>query len=175
MNRIADLFPGFAEHRIPTEGAEIFRSTSVDGFAEVNGPLLLQNESPLALKVFEEIITGDWIETYVKVDLLHRSVLPRRTRLPVLRTCAGLLERNVSPEVRPAIIETLFDYESRLWFGPAMYPPEPKPWDSATREALEFMIALATRLLTALPEARSRAPIQSTRDELTAILRNKRP
>jgi haloacetate dehalogenase len=31
MNRIADLFPGFAEHRIPTEGAEIFRRTGRSG------------------------------------------------------------------------------------------------------------------------------------------------
>jgi hypothetical protein len=68
------------------------------------------------------------------------------------------LERNVSPELRTAIIETLFDYESRPWFGPTMYPPEPKPWDSPTREALNYDRP-ATRLLTALPEVRLRAPI----------------
>jgi haloacetate dehalogenase len=41
MNVIADLFPGFAEHRIPTEGAEIFVRTGGSG-----PPLLLLHGYP---------------------------------------------------------------------------------------------------------------------------------
>jgi hypothetical protein len=39
MNRITDLFPGLAEHRIPTEGAEIFERTGRSG-----PPLLLYGQ-----------------------------------------------------------------------------------------------------------------------------------
>jgi len=159
---------------VTPRAADIFRETSADEYAEVNAPLLLKNESPLALQVFDELISGDWVESYVKVDMLHRSVLPRRTRLPVLEVCAALLERDLPPEVRDALIETLFDYESRLWFGPAMNPPKPPPWDTATTEALEFLVALATRLLLGNVSDALREPVQSTREELQSILQSRR-
>lgn len=41
MNAIADLFPGFAEHRIATDGAEIFLRTGGTG-----PPLLLLHSYP---------------------------------------------------------------------------------------------------------------------------------
>ena len=44
MNVIADLFPGFAEHRLPTEGAEIFVRSGGSG-----PPLLLLHGYPLTL------------------------------------------------------------------------------------------------------------------------------
>jgi hypothetical protein len=157
------------------EAAVIFRSSSAEGFAEVNAPLLLKNESPLALQVFEEIITGTWVESYVKVDILHRSVLPVRTQMLVVEMCSGLLAGELASDVRGAIIETLFDYQSRLWFGPAMYPPKPQPWESASTEVLQFMISLANRVLRGEIEARLSGPVQSTRTHLGIILQSRQP
>ncbi|MBZ5618959.1 MAG: hypothetical protein LAQ69_09580 [Acidobacteriia bacterium] len=162
-----------AVHPVTPRGADIFRETSQDEYAEVNAPLLLKNESPLALQVFDELISGDWVEDYVKVDMLHRSVLPRRTRLPVLEVCALLLERGLPPEVRDAIIETVFDYDSRLWFGPAMYPPEPPAWHTATTEALEFLVGLATRLQSGNLSGALQEPVQATREEVQNILQSR--
>lgn len=127
------------------EGAEVFRATNREGYAGVNGPLLIQNESPLALQVFEELIAGDDIDAEMKVDLLHRSVLPRRTSLPVLQMCARLLDHDLPQEVKDGIVETLFDYQSKRWFGPVLSPPTPPAWELATTEALDLLIALASR------------------------------
>jgi hypothetical protein len=160
---------------VDEEAAAVFRSSTAEGFAEVNAPLLLKNESPLALQVFEETITGVWVESYVKVDMLHRSVLPVRTRMPVVEMCSRLLAGELPSDVRSAMIETLFDYQSRLWFGPAMYPPEPQPWESASTEVLQFMISLANRILGGEIEARLRGPAQSTRTHLEIILRSRQP
>jgi len=154
--------------------AEIFRATSAEGFAEVNAPLLLENESVPALQVFGEIVAGDRVEPYVKVDLVHRAVLPRRTKLPVVQICARLLQFELPAEVRAAIIETLYDYQSRSWFGPAMHPPKPPPWNTASTEALNLLIALAGRILSAAPEERLRAPVQSTLEELERIRSERR-
>jgi len=173
--RINLLLAALAAVRPTTaEGGEIFRESSQAGYAEVNGPLLLENESPIALQVFEELISGSWVEGYVKVDILHRALLPRRTRLPVLAICARLLDKDLPVEVREGLIETLFDYQSRRWFGPAMTPPKPPPWDSAETEALEFLVALATQVLSGQLSDRLRGPVQSTRDELQGILRSRR-
>jgi hypothetical protein len=164
-----------AVHPVTPVAADIFRETSQAEYAEVNAPLLLKNESPLALQVFDELISGDWVDDYVKVDMLHRSVLPRRIRLPVLEVCASLLERGLPPEVRDAIIETVFDYDSRLWFGPAMYPPEPPAWNTATTEALEFLVGMATRLQVGNLSAALQEPVQATREEVQDILQSRRP
>jgi hypothetical protein len=133
---------------VPTteEGANVFRRSSAVGFAEVNGPLLIQNQSPLALQVFEEIIAGDWVATAAKVEILHRSVLPRRTDKPVLETCIRLLENNLATPVRDAIIETLYDYQPGPWFGPVRHAPRPPQWESASTEVLRTFLSLAERL-----------------------------
>jgi hypothetical protein len=144
-----------------TEGAEVLRTSNREGYAGVNGPLLIQNESPLALQVFEELIAEDWLDVDMKVDLLHRSVLPKRTSLPVVEICAHLLDRGLPAEVKDGIIETLFDYQSKRWFGPALSPPTPPAWELATTEALDLLIALASRYPSATP----------TRDHLELIRR----
>jgi len=153
------------------EGADVFRASSAEGFAEVNGPLLIENESPRALQVFEELIAGGWVESYIKVDILHRSVLPKRTSLPVLMACARLYERGLPGEVRDGLIETLFDHQSRRWFGPERRPPIPPAWQSASTEALNFLIAFANRVLTRPLDDRLRPAVQSTRAELESIRR----
>lgn len=133
---------------VPTteRGAQVFRQSSAEGFAEVNGPLLIRNESPLALQVFEEIIAGNWVQPPVKVEILHRSVLPKRTHMPVLRACVRLLENSLANEVRDGIIETLYDNQSQRWFGPVRQPPKPPPWESASTEVLREFVMLSERL-----------------------------
>ena len=171
--------PGFREHpsRInlllvtlarvrPTtpEGAAVFRTSNGEGYAGVNGPLLVQNESPLALQVFEEIIAEDGLSVVGKVDLLHRSVLPRRTSLSVVQMCARLLDRDLPKEVKDGIVETLFDHQSKRWFGPVMSPPLPPAWENATTEVLDFLIALASRYPSATRTRTQLEHIRETRE-----------
>ena len=152
------------------EGAEIFRDASAQGFAEVAGPLLINNESLPALRVFEEIIAGGWVESYVKVDILHRSVLPKRTDLPVLRSCERMLAAPPDDQVREGIVETLFDYRSREWFGPALQPPAPPPWESASTEALRFLIELARKVESLPVSERLHTVVRAERARIEMIL-----
>jgi hypothetical protein len=146
------------------EGAEVFRTSNGEGYAGVNGPLLVQNESPLALQVFEEMIAEDGLNVATKVDLLHRSVLPKRTSLPVVQMCARLLDRHLPPEVKDGIVETLFDHQSKRWFGPVMSPPVPPSWELATTEALDRLIALASRYPSATVTRTQLEQIRQTRE-----------
>jgi len=146
------------------EAAAVFKTTSLEGYASVNGPLLVQNESPLALQVFEELIAEDGLDVDTKIDLLHRSVLPRRTSLPVVEMCARLLDRALPAEVTDAIVETLFHHHSKRWFGPVMSPPLPPPWDLATTPALELLIALAGRYPSAAETRTELEHLRQTRE-----------
>lgn len=154
-------------------GAEVLRAAIGEGYAEVVAPLLLRNASPLSLEVFEELIRSDQIEAYVKVDILHRALLPTRYKLPVLVMCERLLEASLPVEVRAALIETLFDYQSRRWFGPAMYPPKPLDWEFASTEALRALVALGSRLLGEQLDTPLRSGIQGTLNGVEALLRTR--
>jgi hypothetical protein len=152
------------------EGAQVFRQSSAEGFAEVNGPLLIQNQSSAALQVFEEIIAGDWVEPRVKVEIIHRSVLPKRTEIQVLATCIRLLDRPLADQVRSAIIETLYDYQPGVWFGPARNTPRPPLWESASNEVLRMFVSLAERLeRESMDDALQRA-VRTTSARIQGIL-----
>ena len=157
---------------VPTSprGAEIFRASIGEGYAEVVAPILLRNASPLALDVFEELIRGEQVEAYIKIDMLHRALLPTRYLLPVLDMCSRLLDTSLPAEVREGLIETLFDYQSRRWFGPAMNPPKPLPWEFATTESLRFLVSLANRLLDQPLADRLQAAVRATLGEVGTLL-----
>jgi hypothetical protein len=159
---------------VTPRAAEIFRETSAAGFAQVNGPILLANSEPPALAVFAEIITGEWVESYVKVDILHRSLLPVRDRLPIVQMCIRLLTSPLDPEVRAALIETLHDFRSKDWFGPAMYAPEPPDWNHSPDASLELLTRLDEKLLTENLSPYAQSVIRRTREEIATILRSRR-
>jgi hypothetical protein len=159
---------------VTPRAVEIFRETSASGYAQVNGPLLLKNGEPPALEVFAEIITGDWVEAYVKVDILHRALLPVRDRLPIVQMCIRLLAGKLEETVRAGLVETLYDYRSKDWFGPAMYPPKPPDWSQAPDASLEMLIRLGERLLGEPLPPGPLAAVRSTLPVLTAMLRGRR-
>lgn len=159
---------------VTPRAVEIFSETSAAGFAQVNGPVLLANGEPPALEVFANIITGDWVEDYVKVDILHRALLPVRDRLPVVQMCIRLWSGGLDEKVRAGMVETLFDYRSRDWFGPAMYPPLPPEWSAAPDASLELLLRLGQRLLGEGLPAGLQLAVEKTLATITAILQERR-
>ena len=174
--RINFLLHALAAVRPVSEAsAEVFRAAHREGYASVSGPALVSNESPLALRVFEETVTGTVLDPPTIVDLLHSGLLPNRTRLAVLESCSRLLAGDLDPDVRLGLVETLFDHKSRKWFGPVMSPPLPPAWDSAPDESLEFLVGLAQRVLASrdLDADRARA-VRDTVAEIEEILESRR-
>jgi hypothetical protein len=130
------------------EGAAIFRESSHSGYFGVSGPLLARNASPLALAVLEELMSDESLDPQDRVDVAHRSVLPVRTNPAVVEICARVTaSRLVASEVRMALVETLFDYQPRQWFGVAMNQPSPPPWSSANEPARNALKSLGKQLL----------------------------
>lgn len=171
MSRVNLLLGALAAVEPVTEsGAGVFRAAVGEGFGEVVAPLLLRNASPLALTVFEEMLRGGAVSDEVKIEILHRSVLPRRGDRRVLECVARLVRNGLNETVRVAAVETVFDYHSRRWFGPAMHPPLPPAWEESETRALEFLVAFAKATLT-LPLAEGvLAAVAATQSEAEAIL-----
>ncbi|MGZ4788533.1 MAG: hypothetical protein ACXWCY_03315 [Burkholderiales bacterium] len=141
------LLPALAAVRPMSDAAaEVFRQTNEQGYYNLNVRLLVSNGSPNALALFEEMIRDAAVPAERRVDGLHAAVLPHRTELPVLQSADRLLSGEIEGAVAIGLIETIFDFRSREWFGPSRNPPTPPPWEGASDEALQFVLALAIKV-----------------------------
>ncbi len=146
-DRVLFLLPTLAAVRPMTAGAEaVFRATNADGFFNANGPLLVANGSPRALALFEEMIADASAAADDRVDMIHRAVLSHRLQATVLAACVRLLGRGLEPEVEAGLVETLFDYHEREWFGVARFAPTPPPWSAAETAVLQSYLQLGHEL-----------------------------
>ncbi|PYS34083.1 MAG: hypothetical protein DMG14_30295 [Acidobacteria bacterium] len=125
------------------EGVDLFRQTNEDGYFAFNAPLLVKNGSPRALELFESMMADHTVPENRRIDSLHRSLLPYRTTLPVLHSVERLVVADLEHAVAIGLVETIFDYQSKPWFGPAIGAPRPPAWENASDEALHLILRLA--------------------------------
>jgi len=170
-DRRIDLLPVIAAVRPMTDaGADVIRRAAGEGYASAVIPLLVANGSPRALALFEQLVRQSDRDAESRIADLHAALLPFRTEMLVLESVERLLSSALEEPVRVALLETLFDYRSRDWFGPGRDPPRPPPWQGASTEAL--------RLLGRIGEAAQRqglpddlaAPVEGTLAETRAIV-----
>ncbi|MBM3786072.1 MAG: hypothetical protein FJW30_17060 [Acidobacteria bacterium] len=145
--RLNFLLPALAAVRPMSDAAAaIFRRTNAEGYYALNAPLLTRNGSAAALGVFEELISSERIDDADKVYLLHHSIVPVRTGLPILELCVRLVNGPLSG-LTAAVVESVFDYQERPWYGNALRPPRQPSWDAASVEALHYARRWANELL----------------------------
>jgi hypothetical protein len=125
--------------------AALFRRTNAEGYVIVNAPVLAGNGSPAALRVFEEMMSDPRFDVDERIDAAHHSIVPNRTHLPLLQSIDRLLGQKIDPEVHAAVLESVFDYQPRAWFGVARNPPSPPDWQSASPETRKFVEELRRR------------------------------
>jgi hypothetical protein len=149
--------------------AEIFRQTNAIGYYSHNAPLLAANASPAALEVFEQMIRDARVPAERRIDALHEGVLPNRSKAPVLQMCRRLIESELELPVKSGVIESVFDYQGKKWYGP--HPPKPPAWRSASNEVLRLVAELAgvAREQPGLPDA-LRDAIDDTARVVRALL-----
>jgi hypothetical protein len=138
------LLPALAAVKPMSEAAvQVFRRANVEGYFASDAPLLVKNRSPRAIALFEEMIRNRAVPVYQRIDAAHASLLPYRTD-PLVLDCAGrLLTSALESKVAVGVIQSVFEDESRLLFGPSRWPPPPPPWEQATEPALKRLVALA--------------------------------
>jgi hypothetical protein len=152
-DRRIPLLPALAAVRPMSDaGAAVLRQAAQEGYYSTVIPLLVGNGSPRALALFEELISDREVDAESRTADLHTAVLPHRIDAEVLRSVERLLAARLEPPIEEGLLETIFDYRSREWFGPAVNPPRPPDWESASSEALQQILYLAhqarTRRLT---------------------------
>ncbi len=173
--RLAMLLPALAAVAPMTpEAAEVFRRTNAEGYFSLNGPLLLANGSPEAVALFEEMVADRSATADDRIAMIRTAVVPRRIEEYVVAACARLLSKSLEPGVEMGLIEAMFDYQERKWFGVAKHAPAPPAWGAASTAAILALLGIAKQLVAgARLTEELRATIAGVAGELEAILQER--
>ena len=128
-----------------------------DGFTPLTIAALVENASDPALALFESKMLSDSFSEEDKTDWMRSSVLTHRDTPPLLRSCEKLLHGSLSPKLRPALVQVLFDYRPAEWFPPdnVISPPDRAHASPEARALLRNIGAWALQnlALTAVDQA----------------------
>jgi hypothetical protein len=175
-DRMADLLPTLAAvWPTSAEGVAVFKQANAQGYFAKNALLLASNGSPLAMQLFEEMIADRKVRAGRRIDLLHHTVVGHRTAEPMLASVERLLAAGLEPDVLAALVESVFDYQDKKWFGPARDAPRPVRWDGASDQALNHVLRIATKVRAGMgiPPALL-ATVDRTARQIEAILARRR-
>lgn len=133
-----------------------------DGHTPITVTSLIENGTPAAIALFERKLQDTSHEAEDKIAWMRSRVLPHRHDVPLLEGCQRLLRAGLSPELRTALVEALFDYRPESWYKPASVanPPVEPPSDEAS--ALRAEIARVALAEVSLDEA-AREAVESAR------------
>jgi len=95
------------------------------------------------LHLFVSMMADSTVDVARRIDCIHAAILPHRTRLPVLGAARELLDAGAGDRIAVGVIESIFDYRSKEWFGTATDAPKPPDWIAAPDEVLVFLLHLA--------------------------------
>ncbi|MFH1747783.1 MAG: hypothetical protein ABIG44_12165 [Planctomycetota bacterium] len=90
----------------------------LDGFTPVTIRALLDNASDPALELFERKMVGNEHGEIYKLGWIYNSIVPRRNELAILQSCQRLLTGDLAAELKPALVDGLFDYRPEEWYHP---------------------------------------------------------
>lgn len=98
---------------------------------------LCNNGSESAIHLLEEILTDPDQETDFKILWMRTAILKHRNDLILLQACWRLITTRLPADLKPFLVEALFDYD-RSWYA-SCSPPFPPPRSLATKEARQVL------------------------------------
>lgn len=124
---------------------------------------LADNGSPSALALLEQKMADPQFNRSYKMAWMRDPILRHRTELAMLQTCERMLANSLPSELRPSLVEALFDYKPE-WYR-SCQPPQPQPWQAMSDEARNLLRVIGNQALQFVPlypsqEARVRAVLR---------------
>ena len=133
-----------------------------DGFTPLTIDALAANGSAPAMALFEKKMADPKHEDDDKIGWMRSSILVHRDDVLLLRSCARMLAGVLPAELRPELIEVLFDYRPMEWYTPAAVytPPDRSQASPEARSELRKIGELALKSIPLTP--RQRKAIEDT-------------
>lgn len=127
---------------------------------------LCRNQSKPALLLLEQKFLDHRHNRHEKISWMRELIVPRRTDKPLLTLCEQMIRHSLPDDMRPFLVEVLFDYQPDQWYIDE-YPPVPPPLHQADRQAKNILRKIATYAVKRLQlSARQKHAVQSALKEL---------
>ena len=135
----------------PTEVISFWdkHSQKDDGYTPLTIEAMVNNGSPAAIELLEKKMADPSHEDDDKIGWMRSSILTHRNDAVLLRGCRRMLSGPLPAQLRPALVEVLFDYRPQEWFRPAaVFKPPDR--EQATPEARAELRKLGEYVLKAI-------------------------
>ena len=120
----------------PPEAVRYWEGKSAPGspLAQDVVEALCVNQSEPALGLLQRIFADPGHAANRKVFWMRELILPRRNDAPLLSCCERMVTGSLPADLRPALVEALFDYRPSKWYR-GDDPPKPPARSAASPEA----------------------------------------
>lgn len=108
---------------------------------------LCENGSAPAVALLEKRLLNPQIEPEQKIAWMHEAILQHRRSASLLAGLDRILTTTLPKALRPALVESLFDYRPNEWFRNSRTPPEPdaQPLTPEAKKLLQKIGATALK------------------------------
>ncbi len=127
---------------------------------------LCANQSEPALELLTRIVADPGHEEDLKAFWMYEQIMPRRNDLPLVAWCEKMFSGPLPEELKPALVESLYDYRPESWFRDCD-PPKPPPRSLAEEPVKTILRRMGEKALKTLPLAEAqKRPVRSVLIEL---------
>ncbi len=111
---------------------------------------LCANQSEPALALLDRKFSDARFDDHAKIAWMRQLILLHRNDAPLLEKCEDMVTRTLSDNLRPHLIEALFDYRPDDWYR-GDSPPSPPPRDAADKAAQDILRRIGEYALKTVP------------------------
>lgn len=119
-----------------------------DGFSNLTIKALIENGTAPAMEVLEQKMADPRHEEEEKIGWMRGFFVAHRDDLFLLRSVEKMLQGKLPVQLRPHLVEVIFDYKPEEWYRPAtiVNPPDRRKADQRVREQLRRLGQIALQL-----------------------------
>ena len=102
---------------------------------------LCDNGSPPAVALLEKKLADPALDPDDKILWMRKHILVHRQDVPLLQVCQSMLQKSLPDDLKPNLVEALFDYRPGEWYRTCAFP-EPPSRLALTREARDLLLTI---------------------------------
>ena len=141
-------------------------SQSDDGFTGVTIKALVVNGTESAMEVLEKKMADPKHEDDDKIVWMQKIFVPNRDDFQLLKSFERMLNGKLAGNLRPSLVEVIFDYKPEEWYVPASTanPPDRRKIGAKEREQLKRLGGIALQMPNLTAEQKQ--AVQNTLKEI---------
>ena len=145
-----------------------------DGYTPTTITALVANGSTQAIALLEKKLADPAHDEGEKISWMRSDMLSHRNDVSLLEACERLLTDALPENLRPFLVDALFDYRPEEWFKPAKSYAAP-PLQTASRATLDQLLRVGAVVLAMVRLSDERMSVVKLRLQDASTVRDRWP